>query len=230
MNVSDILGSIMHVIAQNLMVPAMVVLLIMIIVAVSQLGSFFAEYFIERRNFKADIPNLLKEINHRSIRDSQRIIEGSRLLKSQRKALTALLENAEGTKASAFSLAEQLLAEEEKRYQKSLLPSEIICRLGPMFGLLGTLIPLGPGLMALGEGDIQALSSSMLVAFDTTISGIISAAVCYVIFNVRKRWYKGYISVLESLMETLIEKLYEDTRDTEEVSKVILVKEAVNHA
>lgn len=53
----------------------------------------------------------------------------------------------------------------------------MIAKLGPMFGLLGTLIPLGPGIVALGQGDTVTLSESMNVAFDTTIAGVISAAV-----------------------------------------------------
>lgn len=39
-----------------------------------------------------------------------------------------------------------------------------------MLGLLGTLIPLGPGIIALGQGDTQTLSTSLLTAFDTTIA------------------------------------------------------------
>lgn len=57
----------------------------------------------------------------------------------------------------------------------------MIAKLGPMFGLLGTLIPLGPGIVALGQGDTVTLSESMNVAFDTTIAGVISAAVASVI-------------------------------------------------
>lgn len=41
-------------------------------------------------------------------------------------------------------------------------------QLGPILGLLGTLIPLGPGLAALGSGDIVTLAEALTVAFDTT--------------------------------------------------------------
>ena len=62
----------------------------------------------------------------------------------------------------------------------------MIAKLGPMFGLLGTLIPLGPGIVALGQGDTATLAGSLGVAFDTTIVGVISAAVACVISNVRR--------------------------------------------
>lgn len=55
--------------------------------------------------------------------------------------------------------------------------------------------------MALGQGDTVTLSESMNVAFDTTIAGVISAAVASVISHIRKRWYNDDMVSLETLME-----------------------------
>lgn len=49
-----------------------------------------------------------------------------------------------------------------------------MAKLSPMLGLMGTLIPLGPGLAALGDGDVKILSTAMSVAFDTTVLGLLS--------------------------------------------------------
>jgi biopolymer transport protein ExbB/TolQ len=76
-----------------------------------------------------------------------------------------------------------------------------------MFGLLGTLIPLGPGLIALGQGDTYTLSQSMLTAFDTTIAGLAAAAVSFVISTIRKRWYEDYMTSTEALAQCILEKL-----------------------
>ena len=86
----------------------------------------------------------------------------------------------------------------------------MVAKLGPMFGLLGTLIPLGPGIVALGQGDTATLAGSLAVAFDTTISGLISAAICLVISNIRKRWYDSDLVSLEALMECVLEEVGED--------------------
>ena len=59
-----------------------------------------------------------------------------------------------------------------------------------MFGLMGTLIPLGPGLIALGQGDTKTLSDSLLIAFDTTIAGLVAGAIAYVVSGIRKSWYE----------------------------------------
>jgi biopolymer transport protein ExbB/TolQ len=78
-----------------------------------------------------------------------------------------------------------------------------------MFGLLGTLIPLGPGIIALGQGDTFTLSSSLLTAFDTTIAGLLAAAVATVVSALRKSWYKEYMSVLEVLSQCILDRAKE---------------------
>ena len=82
-----------------------------------------------------------------------------------------------------------------------------------MFGLMGTLIPLGPGLIALGQGDTKTLSSSLLIAFDTTVAGLISAAVSYIISSVRNRWYEEYMVNLETVMECILEEQNREITD-----------------
>lgn len=65
---------------------------------------------------------------------------------------------------------------------------------------------LGPGIIALGQGDTQTLSTSLLTAFDTTIAGLCAAAVCLVVTTLRKRWYGGYMADLETLMDCVCEE------------------------
>ena len=102
------------------------------------------------------------------------------------------------------AVAERLLEKQEARYGKILHVTELVAKLGPMFGLLGTLIPLGPGIVALGTGDVETLSVSMEMAFDTTIAGVISAAVCSVLTGVRKRWYNRNMQNIRLIMESLL--------------------------
>jgi len=42
----------------------------------------------------------------------------------------------------------------ESLAQRRIERSDFMARIAPMLGLMGTLIPLGPGLSALGEGDL----------------------------------------------------------------------------
>ena len=99
-----------------------------------------------------------------------------------------------------------LLEREQSHYDHILKCTELVSKLAPMLGLLGTLIPLGPGIIALGQGDTQTLSTSLLTAFDTTIVGLCAAAVCLVVTTLRKRWYSGYMADLETLMDCVCEE------------------------
>ena len=65
----------------------------------------------------------------------------------------------------------------------------IVTRVTPMLGLMATMIPMGPALMALGDGQLMDVSRSLMVAFSAVILALIASALTYWIANVRKRWY-----------------------------------------
>jgi biopolymer transport protein ExbB/TolQ len=75
---------------------------------------------------------------------------------------------------------------------------DLLARSGPILGLMGTLIPLGPGLAALSSGDIAILATAMTVAFDTTVVGLLIGLIAYVIGRIRRRWYEATWAVLEA--------------------------------
>jgi biopolymer transport protein ExbB/TolQ len=90
---------------------------------------------------------------------------------------------------------------------KSLERVDIVTRIGPTLGLMGTLIPMGPGLAALGSGDVTTLANAIIVAFDTTVVGIGAGAVAYVISKIRRRWYEEYSSNLQLFVNAVLENL-----------------------
>ncbi|MEM6794581.1 MAG: MotA/TolQ/ExbB proton channel family protein [Acidobacteriota bacterium] len=74
---------------------------------------------------------------------------------------------------------------------------DFLARIGPTLGLMGTLIPLGPGLAALGRGDLETLAAAVITAFDTTVLGLLAGLVGYVIGRLRRRWYSEVLDHLE---------------------------------
>ena len=76
--------------------------------------------------------------------------------------------------------------------------SDILARIGPMLGLMGTLIPLGPGLAALGRGDVARLAQAVTVAFDTTVMGLLVGVLAFSTGRLRRRWYDTLLSQLEA--------------------------------
>ena len=76
--------------------------------------------------------------------------------------------------------------------------ADFITRIAPMLGLMGTLIPLGPGLAALGEGELSILTTAITVAFDTTVIGLLAGIVGFVLSRVRRRWYDKAVDQLDA--------------------------------
>ena len=160
---------------------------------------------MERRRIKSDIPALLKILLPAMEKISAFIDEMH--LSSAEKGPTYFVRSGEYVKNSLTALAQRLLASEEAHYDRATMLTDLTVKLGPVFGLLGTLIPLGPGIVALGQGDTETLSASLGVAFDTTIAGLISAAICYIISGIRKRWYEDYLTTTETIMISIIEEV-----------------------
>ena len=184
--------------------PVIVILLIFIALAVVMAATLIAELFTERIHMKAKMPKLADDLKE-GARPLEEIIKDSGLLKRQKKALVELISHPDITPQMRESMAVRLLEEEKAHYNIIVMITDLIARLAPMFGLLGTLIPLGPGIIALGRGDTYTLSTSLLTAFDTTAAGLLAAAVAVVISAVRKKWYANYMSALEMSMECILE-------------------------
>ncbi len=194
---------ILRAVSGALEVPVVVLLVLFLLAAVALVGWLISEYCTERRHLKVALPALMEQL--RTADDREAVIEQSGLLRRQKDALGELLRHPDFTDATREALAVELLEREQDRYDNIVKLSELLARLAPMLGLLGTLIPLGPGIIALGQGDTYTLSTSLLTAFDTTIAGLVAAAFAIVVSSIRRRWYREYGSLLEALCTEVLE-------------------------
>ncbi|MBS0404393.1 MAG: MotA/TolQ/ExbB proton channel family protein [Proteobacteria bacterium] len=64
----------------------------------------------------------------------------------------------------------------------------IASRVTPLLGLVATMIPMGPALKGLSDGNLAQVSSNLTVAFSAVILALIAAAITFWIANVRRRW------------------------------------------
>ena len=202
----DFLTGSLDVISQSLTIPVLVILLIIVIISIITLGGLISEYTSRRKVPVGRIRDLIYEINSAASVDALKsVIEDAEIPKSQKKVLTEIASSSALDINSREALARKLVEFEEEKIDQRLQKTDIITRVGPTLGLMGTLIPMGPGLAALGAGDVNTLAESLTLAFNTTIVGIGSGALCYVISKIRSGWYDRYLSDLDALSDAVLD-------------------------
>lgn len=201
---------ILHSIGQGLRIPCYAVLLILMAIAVAEIGYLIYEAAQRANSDDVNTVELLHTMRGKSLAEIGALLNGEPFLARQKKMFTRLLDTADLPEETRLAAAKRMLEGEDAYYDRILHVTDTVAKLGPMFGLLGTLIPLGPGIMALGRGDTATLSASMSVAFDTTIAGLITAAVCAVISGIRRRWYNAEIADVEAVMEGALQEMKGD--------------------
>ncbi|MDO5842147.1 MAG: MotA/TolQ/ExbB proton channel family protein [Methanobrevibacter ruminantium] len=207
---SDLLTSALNVVSQSLQIPVIVFLLLFALYAVITVGGLISEYSSRKKVPVRLIKDLIFSISRtKEISEIEGIIKNAQIPKNQKRVLVNIARSSELKKDSREALAEKLIENEEDIIEKKLQTTDIVTKIGPTLGLMGTLIPMGPGLAALGSGDVATLSNAIIVAFDTTVVGIGAGAVAYVVSKIRRRWYEQYLSNLDALSKAVLDRLNE---------------------
>lgn len=102
---------------------------------------------------------------------------------------------------------EHLVLEREERVRHSLTSARGLVKVGPSLGLLGTLIPMGASLASLAAGDLAAMAGQMVVAFTTTIVGLATGTLAYVVAAIRQGWVNETIREERYLAEHIAAEL-----------------------
>lgn len=206
MNLEIYLQEIMRNVASALMAPVMIILVLLILFAIYSVGAVIAEYATERRHFKANMPRDIKAIKDSSFESLPSTIEQTGLLRKQKEALQVVTANMGLPEDDLFALAKSEVTGVDARYRRKVARTDLVTKIAPMMGLMCTLIPLGPGIVAMGQGDVNTLSNSLLVAFDGTVAGLVGGVVSMTVSAIRKRWYANYLTATEALTTCVLEK------------------------
>jgi biopolymer transport protein ExbB/TolQ len=94
-------------------------------------------------------------------------------------------------------LVEKHLQDSEMDMTKVVERASLASKLGPMLGLMGTLIPLGPALRSMAGGSVSGLSENLVVAFATAVVGLAIAGPSFWMASVLRRWYERDVSDME---------------------------------
>lgn len=192
------ISDIMYWISTGLLVPVIVLLIFFFSRALLLIGSFFGQYLSIRRTASL----LSKELDGLTPDNVMTLSE--RLPKKNPSLVVSYINHL--LKADSTAQRQRLLANFEIEADKDLAISKTLGKMGPMLGLMGTLIPMGPALVGLSTGDIASMAYNMQVAFATTVVGLFAAAIGFITQQVKQRWYLQDMTNLEYVAELLNEK------------------------
>ena len=205
---TETLTALIHILSESLLTPVIVLLVVSVIIVILAFGGLINEY-ISRKPIKSnDLENLVRRVSFSAnVEQMKSEINNSSLFDYQKVVLTRIADNYDIGPDARKALASELISAEETRLIKKTNKTDILVRVGPSLGLLGTLIPLGPGLAALGTGDIATLAQSLTIAFDTTVTGLTIGALSYLISKYKKQWYEAELIDVETVAEAELETI-----------------------
>lgn len=182
-------------VSNGLLIPVIVGLAILFVVSILLLGGFFG--LRQRYRFQVKkYESLFRIIKH----------EGLTPLRS------TLLEAHESTPFEKVALHLFGASESERNFlissyelslERSLSTVKLLTKFGPTLGLMGTLIPMGPALVALSTGDMASMAYNMQVAFATTVLGMFVAGVGHFLLQARRAYNQKDLIWLDFLNDTL---------------------------
>ena len=76
-----------------------------------------------------------------------------------------------------------------------------VSRLAPMLGLIATMIPMGPALKSLADGNIQGISENLSVAFAGVIFALAAASLTFICASILKRWLAQDLVLAKAILE-----------------------------
>lgn len=180
-------------ISNGLLVPVIVGLLYFFVNSILLLGIFFNQYLTHSKQTKL----LKKTLDSLRADDMEKLkVEAGKLPQSN---FTGFLHNIIETPSKAYS--NRLLADYEVRADAELGKYKLLTKFGPILGLMGTLIPMGPALAGLATGDVASMAYNMQIAFATTVVGLFVGAIGYVLLQIKQRWFVAELADLEFIAD-----------------------------
>lgn len=191
------ISDILYWISTGLLVPVIMLLIFFFGRALLLIGCFFGQYLSIQRTaslLRKELDGLTKD----------NVMTLSESLPKKNTSLVVTYMN-QLLKAQNSAQRQRLLASFEIEADKDLSISKTLGKMGPMLGLMGTLIPMGPALVGLSTGDIASMAYNMQVAFATTVVGLFAAAIGFVTQQMKQRWYLQDMTNLEYVAQLLNE-------------------------
>ncbi len=186
--------------------PVLIAALVCLVWVLIELGFFLYELYLRFRYRDLDALEARTLRARRAFQDGKprtayRYLQENNYSIVVARFLFDLIRNYQTERLAAKPL--KLLQEYELYTVKRLERTRILVRVGPILGLMGTLIPLSPALIGLASGNTTQLAENLTTAFSVTVIGLLIGGIAFVISIVRDRMYSQDISDMEYLLELL---------------------------
>jgi len=174
----------------KVVIPDIIVLLVLFVRALFLVGSFYNQYITKYKNERQLRP-ILNELTPERMEELQAALpekDNSLYIKY----LRAILD-----RPADDTYADYMITNFENDAEKDVVTSKLLAKVGPVLGLIGTLIAMSPALTGLSQGDISKMASNMQVVFATTVVGLVVSLVGLVTLQFKQRWYAKEVNQLD---------------------------------
>lgn len=223
MEFGALLKTFIYIIASSLLYPVLFILVLMVLGIIIQAGGFFAEWLERARLEKHPpqaLPGLIRDGRYQGVvahRVTQFIDPLQHIIRTQGPEAEVEIEN--------------LIQDHTITVWRAMDRLRMLVRLAPGLGLIGTLIPMGTGLAALGQGDMTKLSSDLVIAFTTTVVVLAIGMASFFFYTVKRRWVEEDIKNIQVAAEILSAKSQEQSPcDTCKINVVAHPATATKHS
>ena len=186
----DNISQILFLVSDSLLIPDIIVLLVLFVRALFLVGSFYNQYITKYKNERQLRP-ILNQLTPERMEELQAALpekDNSLYIKY----LRAILD-----RPADDTYADYMITNFENEAEKDVVTSKLLAKVGPVLGLIGTLIAMSPALTGLSQGDISKMASNMQVVFATTVVGLVVSLVGLVTRQFKQRWYAKEVNQLD---------------------------------
>ena len=186
----DNISQLLFLVSDSLLIPDIIVLLVLFVRALFLVGSFYNQYITKYKNERQLRP-ILNELTPKRMEALQAALpekDNSLYIKYLRAILARPADD---------TYADYMITNFENDAEKDVVTSKLLAKVGPVLGLIGTLIAMSPALTGLSQGDISKMASNMQVVFATTVVGLVVSLVGLVTLQFKQRWYAKEVNQLD---------------------------------
>ncbi len=194
----EIISKALFGIANCLLIPDIILLIFFFFRSLIMIGSTYNNYMVRRRNSRK-FDEKIKNLTFSEINELKDLLPKS-IDSMFTKYLKDLLEN-----AKTEDYVDYMLSKFETEAQKDVNASHLLTKLGPVLGLIGTLISMSPALVGLSSGDISGMAYNMQVVFAATVVGLLISAVGLSTMQLKQRWYAKDINNLDYVSRVMFQ-------------------------